>query len=136
MASQLGAASLVRAAEGKVVEQVRAVIDGVGPDVCIEAAGRPETAMACFAAVRTGGTVVFNGEQGALPISPSDQFIRRDITAIGAWFYHFSEYGPMLGLYRNGLRVLDLISHRYPIAEAPAAFEKFAAGQSAKVVLS
>ena len=108
---------------------------GAGADACIEAAGRPETALACFAAVRTAGTVVFNGEQGALPLSPSDHFIRRDITAIGSWFYHFSEFGQMLALYRNGLRVRDLISHRYPITEAAAAFEKFSSGQSGKVIL-
>jgi hypothetical protein len=62
----------------------------------IEAAGQPETAMACFKAVRTAGMVVFNGEQGPVPISPSDQFIRRDITAVGSWFYHFSEFPQML----------------------------------------
>ena len=135
MAKKLGAGDVVNAREVDSVAQVRALTGSAGADACIEAAGRPETALACFAAVRTAGTVVFNGEQGAFPISPSDQFIRRDITAVGAWFYHFSEFGPMMDLYRNGLRVLDLISHRYPIGEANAAFEKFSSGQSGKVLL-
>ena len=135
MAKNLGAGNVVNAKEADPVAQVRALTDGVGADACIEAAGRPETALACFAAVRTAGTVVFNGEQKALPISPSDHFIRRDITAIGSWFYHFSEFGQMLNLYRNGLRILDLISHRYTITQAAAAFEKFSSGQSAKVLL-
>ncbi len=136
MAKKLGADAVVDGKDGDPAAQVRALTGGTGADVCIEAAGRPETAMSCFAAVRTAGTVIFNGEQGAFPISPSDQFIRRDITAIGAWFYHFSEFGRMLQLYRNGLRVLDLISHRYPFQEAAAAFEKFSSGQSAKVILT
>ena len=136
MAKRLGASDVVNAKEGDPVALVRSLTNGVGADACIEAAGRPETALACFAAVRTAGTVVFNGEQGALPISPSEQFIRRDITAVGAWFYHFSEFGAMLALYRNGLRVLDLISDRYPLSDAAAAFEKFASGQSAKVLLT
>lgn len=135
MAKNLGASDVVNAKEVDSVAQVRILTGGTGADACIEAAGRPETALACFAAVRTAGTVVFNGEQGPLPISPSEQFIRRDITAIGAWFYHFSEFGQMLDLYRKGLRVLDLISHHYPIAEADAAFAKFASGESAKVLL-
>jgi threonine dehydrogenase-like Zn-dependent dehydrogenase len=134
-ATQLGAGHVVNARECDPVEQVRMLCDGSGADVCIEAAGRPETALACFNAVRTAGTVVFNGEQGALPISPSDQFIRRDITAVGAWFYHFCEIDQMLGLYRDGLRVTDLISHRYPFVEAAAAFEIFSSGQSSKVLL-
>ncbi|TFH14951.1 MAG: hypothetical protein E4H02_08865 [Lentisphaerales bacterium] len=135
MSKHLGASDVVNAKESDPVALVRSLTNGVGADACIEAAGRPETALACFAAVRTAGTVVFNGEQKALPISPSEQFIRRDITAVGAWFYHFSEFGGMLALYRNGLRVRDLISDRYPFSEAPAAFEKFASGQSAKVIL-
>ena len=136
MAKHLGASDVVNAKEVESAAQVRILTGGAGADACIEAAGRPETALACFAAVRTAGTVVFNGEQGTLPISPSDQFIRRDITAVGAWFYHFSEFGQMLELYRNGLRILDLISHRYPVTEAAAAFEMFSSGQSAKVILN
>ncbi|MBN1138079.1 MAG: alcohol dehydrogenase catalytic domain-containing protein [Anaerolineae bacterium] len=134
-ARQLGAGDVVDASTEDVVARVRALTAGAGPDVCIEAAGRPETALACFEAVRTAGTVVFNGEQGALPLSPSAQFIRRDLTAVGSWFYHFSEIDAMLAWYRRGLPVTDLISHRYPLAEAAAAYERFAAGQSAKVVL-
>ncbi len=136
LAKDLGASDVVNAQEVEAVEQVRLLTGGAGADVCIEAAGRPETALACFAAVRTAGTVVFNGEQGALPLSPSDHFIRRDITAIGAWFYHFAEFGRMLALYRDGLRLQELISHRYPITEAAAAYEKFVSGQSAKVLLT
>ena len=134
-AETLGASDVVDAGACDPVERVRMLTGGAGADVCIEAAGRPETALACFDAVRTAGTVVFNGEQGAFPISPSDQFIRRDITAVGAWFYHFSEIDPMLELYRSGLRVTDLISHRYPFPEAGAAYETFSSGQSAKVLL-
>lgn len=136
MAQNLGASDLVNAREGDPVALVRDLTAGIGADVCIEAAGRPETALACFGAVRTAGTVIFNGEQGAFPLSPSDHFIRRDITAIGAWFYHFSEFGQMLRLYRNGLRLQELISHRYPIAEAATAFATFASGQSGKVILT
>lgn len=135
MVQQLGASDVVNAKDGDPAEQVRALTGGAGADACIEASGRPEAALACFAAVRTAGTVVFNGEQGELPLSPSDHFIRRDITAVGAWFYHFSEFGRMLELYRNGLRVLDLISHRYPLDQAAAAFELFASAKSAKVLL-
>ncbi len=134
-AKQLGAREVVNAKECDPVARIHELSNGSGADVCIEAAGQPQTALSCFSAVRTAGTVVFNGEQGALAISPSDQFIRRDITAVGAWFYHFSEIGQMLELYRNGLCATDLISHRYPFKDAGAAYEKFASGQSAKVLL-
>jgi threonine dehydrogenase-like Zn-dependent dehydrogenase len=135
LAKKLGASDIVDASEEDVPTRLRALTGGAGPDVCIEASGQPESALACFMAVRTAGMVLFNGEQGPLPISPSDQFIRRDIAAVGSWFYHFSEFPQMLNLYRNGLRLLDLISHRFPLKDADAAFKQFSSRQSGKVLL-
>ena len=134
-AKRLGASETVDVNNGDPVQQIHELTGGAGADVCIEAAGKPETALACFSAVRTGGTVVFNGEQPAVPLSPSEHFIRRDITAIGSWFYHFNEFERMLELYRGGLRVTELISDSFPLTEAAAAYEKFSTGRSAKVLL-
>lgn len=134
-AMKLGTRWCIRADTPTTVQQILELTAGYGVDIAIEAAGRPETAKQCFAAARKGGTVVFNGEQGALPLSPSNDFIRRDITALGSWFYHFCEFGDMLRLYRNGLRVGDLISHQFPLADAATAYAEFAAGNTAKVLL-
>ena len=108
---------------------------GGAPDVCLECAGRQPTLFAALEAVRTGGTVVCVGEQGAAPISPSAHLIRRDITLMGSWFTHFSEYPAMLHLYRSGWPVADLITHRYALADAPQAYAAFAAGRTAKTLL-
>ncbi|MBT5057090.1 MAG: hypothetical protein HOM68_11170, partial [Gemmatimonadetes bacterium] len=68
---------------------------------------------------------------------PSTHFIRRDVTAVGSWFYHFSEFAAMLALYRDGMRVADLISDQIPYSDAPEAFRMFATGESkAKVMLT
>ena len=134
LARRLGAAEGVRAGEG-AAEQVRARTDGAGPDVCIEASGSPQGALDCFAAVRTAGTVVFNGEQGPLPLSPSQHFIRRDVTAVGSWFYHYGEIPAMIELYRGGLPVVDLITHRFPYQKAAEAYALFAARKTGKVLL-
>ncbi len=136
LARAMGAAHVVRAgAEVDAVEAVRDLTGGRGADVCIEAAGRPQTAKQCFAAVRTAGTVVFNGEQPAVELSPSEDFIRRDITALGSWYYHFSQFADMLQLYRQGLDIDRLITDRLPLQEAAEAFRLMAAGQTGKVVL-
>lgn len=134
-ARRLGAVAVVDAGAADPLEAISTFTDGVGVDVAIEAAGRPETAIQCFAAVRTAGTVVFNGEQPSVDLSPSDHFIRRDIAAFGSWFYHIGEYPAMLELYRAGLAVEDLISHTIPLDDASTAFELFASGASAKVLL-
>ncbi|MEZ4867338.1 MAG: zinc-binding dehydrogenase [Caldilineaceae bacterium] len=137
LATELGAQQVINASEvGDVVAAIRALTGGKGADVCIEAAGRPETAKQCFAAVRIAGTVVFNGEQPALDLSPSEDFIRRDITAVGSWYYHFNEYPAMLDLYRQGLPIGNLITHRFPFAQADEAFRLVAAGLTGKVLLT
>jgi len=136
LARALGAAHTVNATDVDAVDRIREVTEGRGADVCIEAAGRPETAKQCFAAVRTAGLVVFNGEQSSVDLSPSRDFIRRDVAAVGSWFYHFSEFDAMLKLYRDGLPLSGLVTHRFPLDEAAEAFRAFAEGETGKVILT
>lgn len=136
LARQLGAAETIAVGPGTdVPAAVRALTENRGADVCIEAAGSPITAKQCFAAVRTAGQVIFNGEQAAVELSPSEDFIRRDITATGSWFYHFSEYTPMLELYRAGLPIDSLITHHFPVEQAQEAYQQME-GKSGKVMLT
>ena len=135
LARTMGATHVVDARTTDPVAAIRALTGGRGADVCLEAAGRPQTLLQCFAAVRTGGTVVMNGEQGAVELSPSEHFIRRDVTAVGSWYYHFGEIPQMMALYGQGLAVERLITHHYPLAEADRAFAEFAAGRAGKVLL-
>ena len=136
LATQMGATHVIAAEKDTDVSaSVRGLTKERGADVCIEAAGVPATVRHCFNSVRKGGTVVFNGEQGALELSPSEDFIRRDITAFGSWFYHFCEYPAMLALLRQGLPVSSLITHRFSLEEAPEAYRAMAEGRSGKVLL-
>lgn len=134
-AAELGAAHVVDVSTADPVAQIRALTGGRGADVCIEAAGQPETLKQCFAAVRTNGVVVMNGEQPAVELSPSQDFIRRDITAFGSWFYHYGEFPAMLALYRQGLAVEKLSTHTFAGAEGDRAFAEFAARRTGKVLL-
>lgn len=136
LARDLGAAMTITAGDGiDVPAEIRKLTNGRGADVAIEAAGVPATAKLCFPSVRKGGTVIFNGEQPSVELSPSDDFIRRDITAIGSWFYHFSEYTQMLALARKGLDVAKLVTHRFPIDRAEEAYQVMQQGLSGKVLL-
>jgi len=135
-AKELGAEAVIDArGESDVVQAIQRWAGCAGADVAIEAVGRPETAHQCFRAVRPGGTVVFNGEQGPLELSPSGDFIRRDITAVGSWFYHVREFPEMVALYRAGLDVTRLISHEFPATQVADAYAAFAAAQTAKTLL-
>ena len=119
-----------------VASEVRDLTNGKGADVCVEAAGSPITARACFDSVRKGGTIIFNGEQPAIELSPSEDFIRRDITASGSWFYHFSEFARLLEATRDGLIVSRLATHRFSMEDAGQAFQAMDRGETGKVLLT
>ena len=135
-AKKFGADAVVNPKDCDVVKAVREWADGRGVDVAMECSGHPEPVHNCLASVKVGGQVIFNGEQGDVPMNISNEFIRRDITATGSWFYHFREYHDMLALYRKGFPVTSLITHRFPFAQAQEAYDLFAAGKSGKVLLT
>ncbi len=135
-ARQFGADATVNPKDHDAVQAIRDWSQGLGADVAMECSGRPAPVHNCLAAVKTGGQVIFNGEQGDVPMNVSEEFIRRDITATGSWFYHFREYHEMLALYRGGLPVASLITHRFPFGRAQEAYDLFAAGKSGKVLLT
>ncbi|MDH6579369.1 S-(hydroxymethyl)mycothiol dehydrogenase [Kitasatospora sp. MAP5-34] len=60
-ALRLGATHTVNSATGDAVEEIRALTDGNGADVVIEAVGRPETYKQAFYARDLAGTVVLVG---------------------------------------------------------------------------
>lgn len=136
LATHLGARLTVNAKEQDAVQAIKAATGGKGADACIEAAGVPQTAQQCFKAVRTAGLVVFNGEQRAVELSPSDDFIRRDVRAVGSWFFHVGEFPAMLKLFEGGLPVAQLVTHTFPLERVQEAYDAFAAGTTGKVVLT
>ena len=137
LAKNLGATHVIHVDDNvDVAQSVRDLTGGRGTDICIEAAGLPQTAKQCFGAVCTGGTVIFNGEQPAVELSPSADFIRREITAVGAWYYLFSEFPAMLKLVRDGLEVDKLVTHSFSMEEAAEGYRLMADGLTGKVLLT
>ena len=136
LAAALGAAHTIQAQDQDPLAVIKSVTGGKGADVAIEAAGVPQTAKQCFKAVRTAGLVVFNGEQRSVDLSPSDDFIRRDIRAVGSWFFHVGEFPAMLQLFREGLPIARLVTHTFPLEQAQEAYAAFAGGTTGKVLLT
>lgn len=135
LAEASGAAHTINSQKVNALEAVKEMTHGMLADKCIEAVGRAETLKLALKLVGKAGTVMAVGEQGDVPISPSAELIRRDITLMGSWFYHYSEYPAMLDLYRRGLPIGRMITDHLPLVEAQAAFSKFANGQAGKVML-
>ncbi|MCE2473807.1 MAG: hypothetical protein J4G18_18285, partial [Anaerolineae bacterium] len=68
-------------------------------------------------------------------LAPSRDFNQREIWAVGCWYYFMSEVPEMIALWRGGLDVTRMITHRFPLADAPSAFERFDRGMTGKALL-
>ena len=135
LAETFGAAHTINTKNDEPLEAVREITGGMLADKCIEAVGSVETVKLALKLAGKGGTVMAVGEHGDVPISPSRDLIRGDITLMGSWFYYYSDYPGMLDLYRRGLPIGRMITDHFPLLEAQAAFHKFANGQAGKVML-
>ena len=135
LAAQLGADSVLNA-DDRLIDRIMELTDGEGVDVAIDCAGQRASVANSFLAVRKGGTVVFNGESSEEMLAPSRDFIRRELWAVGCWYYHFGEIDEMFALWRKGLDVSALITHRFPLSDAPEAFDLFDRGLTGKVLLT
>lgn len=134
-AREMGADAVVDVSAVDALPAIRELTGGRLAEAAIEATGRPEGFTLALAAVGPGGTVACCGENGDVPLNVANQLIRRDITVFGSWFYHYAEYPDMIELYRRGLEVGRLVTHRWPLAEAATAYAEFAAGRVGKPAL-
>ncbi len=135
LARACGAEHTIDASQDDPVEAVRELTSGAGADKCIEAAGNPATFRVALDAVRTAGTVMVVGEQPAVELGPSRDLIHRDLTLMGSLYYHYADHPAMLDLYRRGLPIGDMITHRFPLEGAAQAFALFASGRAGKTLL-
>lgn len=133
-AMQLGADVSIKA-DDALIERIMALTDGAGADAVIDCAGQRLSVANSFLSARRGGIVVFNGESMEEMLAPSRDFNRREIWAVGCWYYFMQEVPEMFDLWREGLDVAQMITHRFSLDDAPEAFELFNRGQTGKVLL-
>ena len=116
-------------------------LTGGGPDYAFECVGSGELAATAYRAIRRGGLAVVVGVA-----KPSDSTAIRTMTLpfeektiTGSYFGSCVprvDFPRMLALYMAGrLKLEELITRRYPIAEAPQAFADLQAGKNARGVI-
>lgn len=109
---------------------------GPKPGLVIESTGLPACIELALELVADEGTVLQSGEcEDLVPMSPSNTFIRREITYTGSWYYADEDYPEMVRLYEEGLAVSRLVTDVFPAKDVLAAYEKFVSKRSGKVLL-
>jgi len=115
---------------------LREMTEGVGPEIIIECSGNPKAQLEALEFARCGGTVMLCGENYTeLKIIPSMHIIHKELSVKGAFYFTAADFTDMVGMYREGLDVSTLVSHRVPIEQAPEVIAEFAKGRTGKVIL-
>jgi 2-desacetyl-2-hydroxyethyl bacteriochlorophyllide A dehydrogenase len=134
--NNVGADMVVDPAEKDVSYEVKELTGGIGPDIIIECSGNAKAQLQALELVRCQGTVLFAGENYAgLHIIPSLHIIHKEIQLLGAFYFTASDFHEIVGLYRKGFNVENLVSHRAAMNDAPEVFRLFAEGKTGKVLI-
>jgi threonine dehydrogenase-like Zn-dependent dehydrogenase len=136
LASELGADVVLDAGEGEVAEQIRALTSGRGADVCLEVTGNYRALHEAIRAVAYSSRVCAAGfmQGDGVGLRLGEEFHHNRVNIVCS---QISGVSPSLQHRWDGyrlartamdlatagrLRVLDLITHTYPLAEAGTAF--------------
>jgi L-iditol 2-dehydrogenase len=136
LAVKTGGPRTTGAAPAELDAALKEMTGGKGFDAVVEATGNHELVDSVLASARKGGTVVFAGAFGKPAQVTMANIVRKDVTVRGAWLYP-NAYGGVLRLAEEGrLDLKDMISQRFPLREAAAAFEAAQAPEALKVILT
>jgi L-iditol 2-dehydrogenase len=129
-------AEAVAADEGREGETIRKLLGGRGLDVAIEAAGEDAAIDAAVQAVRPGARVVLAGIPAGLRSSfPASIARRKGLTFLMVRRMKHT-YPRAIRLVRAGLvDVRSCVTHRFPLAQAAAAFDVAARRDGLKVIV-
>ena len=138
LAKSFGATDAVNSGDADWADQVKAMTDGLGVDVAIEAVGIPSTFDACTDIVRPGGTIANVGVHGApVELALQDLWIT-DIT-ITMGLVSTSTTPMLLKLVaQHKLAAEKFVSHHFDLHDMMDAYDTFsraAETQALKVIL-
>ena len=135
MAKDLGADLVLNPTRDDVQ---RALLDWTqdrGLDVAFDCVGSEAVAHQALDAVKKRGTLVVVGVSHKLTLNPWEHLICRELTIFGTRNFNTTEFDEMVALVQRGLPVEQVVTHRFPLAEAEAAFELFRSGECGKILL-
>ncbi|MGQ9730447.1 MAG: galactitol-1-phosphate 5-dehydrogenase [Candidatus Zipacnadales bacterium] len=138
VARSITVADDVNASEVNPVEHILSATNGRGVDYAYEAAGVAVTLRQCIAVTAKLGSVVLMGNQAedvTLPVDLFSQILRKELRLSGTWNSRFGpdehdDWSTALREMASGRLTLGpLITHRYRIDQANAAFAMMSEGR-------
>lgn len=141
LAKQFGATHTVNGGTTDPVAAIEELTGGIGADYAFEVIGRPEVVTQAFNAVRRGGKAVVVGvpPSTAMVSVPGMLLPLAEKSLLGSLYGSANmarDVPRLIGLYRAGrLKLDELITRRYKIAQVSEAFSALEKGEVARGVI-
>ena len=141
LAARLGATERINSRREDPIEQMRRLTDGFGPDVVIDAVGRPETWLQAFHGRDLAGRVVLVGvpdPEARLEVPLADVFSRGG-SLKSSWYGDClpdRDFPMLVDLYQDGRLPLDaFVSEEIGLEDVEAAFDAMGRGEVLRSVV-
>lgn len=136
LATGLGLADHVLRASPDDVQEIRRLTGGHGVERAIDASGNDKGRLTALRATRRWGKVVFVGEGGTVDFQPSRDLIHDQITIYGSWVTSIWKMEDLVEkLVRWNLHPEELVTDRFSLDDAAAAYRLMAGGRCGKVAV-
>ncbi len=137
-ATECGANTVVNPQTADLRTALREFADPDGVSVAIDCSGSQAGRLASLDAVRRGnGRVAFVGLGEGLEMTSEEasRIFLKEVELIGSWYSDPEDMVKLAALVRQGLQPSKMVTHRFPIENAPEAFDTCFGGAGAKVVI-
>lgn len=120
---ELGARETVNVREADPVEAIREYTDGVGVDVCVEAAGAGDVVNTCLKIAAKRGQIAMTGVfDGTREIDPND-VVAKELSVVGGVTASHATDDVIELFGRGDLTVEGIVTHEFPLADYDEAIE-------------
>jgi len=119
------------------VDEVMALTGGVGCERTIDCSGSDPGRVTAIRATAARGVCALVGEGNDVTFQPSPDLIHGDKTIVGSWVTSLWRMEELVDrLVRWGLHPEALVTHRFPLEKADAAYALMAEGRCGKVAVT
>jgi threonine dehydrogenase-like Zn-dependent dehydrogenase len=136
LASSLGLADDVIQAGPGAVKEIMDLTGGMGVERAVDCSGNDNARQTCIRSTRKWGKIVFIGEGGTCSFNPSPDIIHEQKTIYGSWVTNIWRMEELVErIVRWGIHPENLVTHRFPLDQAPEAYALMDLGQCGKVAV-
>jgi propanol-preferring alcohol dehydrogenase len=136
VARSLGACATVNPGKVERVDKEVRKLTGGGADIAFEAIGNPVTIEAAFGCLRNGGRLVVVGYTDRQVSLNAGRIMYREMEILGSLGCRPVDYPRLINMVASGrIKVRELVSHRFPLADANLAFDQLRRGEGLRSVV-